>query len=62
MDGYAICMDRSNNYAKISQHSGTHAGLVRLLEECVPHGSILVGLVISYGSQIQPRRPLELVA
>jgi hypothetical protein len=61
MDGYAICMDRSKRYSKIGRHAGTHERLLDLLEKCVPDGSTLVGLVISFGSQIQPRAPLRLV-
>ena len=60
MDGYAICMDRSNRYSRIGQHAGMHAGLLDLLEDSVPDGSTLVGLVISFGSQIQPQMPLRL--
>jgi hypothetical protein len=62
MDGYTICRDHRGDYERIAQHAGTHDRLLRLLEECVPAGSTLVGIVLSSGSQIQPRRPLELVS
>ncbi|ROQ37018.1 hypothetical protein EDF46_2462 [Frondihabitans sp. PhB188] len=61
MDGYAICKDRRDNFEQITRHAETHAHLIRLLEECAPLGSMVVGIVLSYGSQIQPRAPLELI-
>lgn len=58
MDGYVIGMDPRRNFTQISQHASTHGHLVRLLEECVPAGSELLGIVLSSGSQIQSRKPL----
>jgi hypothetical protein len=61
MDGYTICSDHQKNVSRIIQHASTHDRLVHLLEECVPAGSEMLGMVLSSGSQTQPTKPLQLV-
>lgn len=62
MDGYAICMDRDETLERITQHASTQTSLIHALEDCVPPGSHIVGLVISHGSQVQTRPLLGLVS
>lgn len=62
MDGYAICMDHNTAIERIARHADSPSRLIRALEDCVPDGSRIVGIVISHGSQNQARPPLSLVS
>lgn len=62
MDGYAICQDPNQHIQRITCHASTQTRLIQLLEECVPKGSRISGIVLSYGSQIQARPVVALVS